>query len=305
MKLFTLKDNKIRDIAILPFKLEKEIQAIVENNLKELFELRFVKSELTIKNFRIDTLGFDEETKSFVVIEYKKDRNYSVIDQGYTYMSLMLNNKSDFILEYNEICGKNLKRDDVDWSQSRVIFISPHFTEYQKHSVNFRDVPFEIWEIKKYENGLIWFVQHKNTSEESVSTISTIENTMVEKVSREVKVYTEDFHLESKKLNDGIKELYFLLKERIMNLGEINIVPRQQYIGFKRKRNVVDIGFQKGNLVVWINLKKGKLDDPKGMTRDISDSLGFGNGDYDIKIYPDSDLDYLMSLINQSYKNQD
>jgi predicted transport protein len=90
-----------------------------------------------------------------------------------------------------------------------------------------------------------------------------------------------------------------------MNLGEINIVPRQQYIGFKRKRNVVDIGFQKGNLVVWINLKKGKLDDPKGMTRDISDSLGFGNGDYDIKIYPDSDLDYLMSLINQSYKNQD
>lgn len=91
MKLFTLKDKKLKGVSTIPFKLEKEIQDIVENNLKELFELKFVKSEFTIKNFRVDTLGYDEENHSFVVIEYKKERNYSVIDQGYTYMSLMLN----------------------------------------------------------------------------------------------------------------------------------------------------------------------------------------------------------------------
>ena len=92
MKLFTLKDTKLKGISTVPFKLEKEIQVIVEKNLKELFELQIVKSEFSIRNFRIDTLGYDEENRSFVVIEYKKDRNYSVIDQGYTYMSLMLNN---------------------------------------------------------------------------------------------------------------------------------------------------------------------------------------------------------------------
>src|SRR5690606_2344968 len=117
-----------------------------------------------------DTLAFDPENRSFIIIEYKKSRNYSVIDQGYTYMSLLLNNKSDFILEYNENCGGQLKRDDVDWSQSKVIFISPNFTDYQKHSVNFKDVPYELWEIKQYENNLIGFVQHKTSSDESIAT---------------------------------------------------------------------------------------------------------------------------------------
>ena len=109
-----------------------------------MFNLQFVKSELTIKDFRIDTLAFDKENKSFVILEYKRDRSYSVIDQGYTYMSLMLNNKSDFILDYNEICGASLKREDIDWSQSKIIFISPNFNEFQKLSVNFKDVPFEF-----------------------------------------------------------------------------------------------------------------------------------------------------------------
>lgn len=305
MKLYTVKDKKLKGVSSIPFKLEKEIQVIVENNLSELFELQLVKSELTIKNFRIDTLGFDEETRSFVVIEYKKDRNYSVIDQGYTYMSLMLNNKSDFILEYNEICDKNLKRDDVDWSQSRVIFISPHFTEFQKHSINFKDVPFEIWEIKRYENGLIGFTQHKNTSEESVSTISTIENTLVEKVSREVKVYTEEYHFESHKTPEEIIELYKMLKERILNVGEVEVLPRSKYIGFKRRTNFFDVHFQTKNLWCWINLKKGELDDPKGMTRDISEIGHYGNGDYELKIFPETDLDYVMFLVNQSFKKQD
>ncbi len=92
MKLFTIHNEKLKSISSSDFKLEKDIQNLVENNLEELFHLYVVKSELTIKNFRVDTLCFDKENNSFVVIEYKKDRNFSVIDQGYTYMSLHLNN---------------------------------------------------------------------------------------------------------------------------------------------------------------------------------------------------------------------
>ena len=195
MKLYTIQDkSKLKSISNLKFDLEKDIQVLFENNLEELFNLEFVKSEFSIKNFRIDTLGYDKENKSFVIIEYKKDRNFSVIDQGYTYMSLMLNNKSDFILEYNENCGGVLKRDDIDWTQSKVIFVSPHFTEYQKHSINFKDVPFELWEVKKYENNTIGLVQHTTTSDESISTISDDKPNVVNQVSREVKVYTEDYH---------------------------------------------------------------------------------------------------------------
>jgi predicted transport protein/RecB family endonuclease NucS len=306
MKLFTLKEKKLKSVDSISFKLEKEIQAIVENNLYELFDLRFVKSEFSIKNFRIDTLGYDEENKSFVIIEYKKDKNYSVIDQGYTYMSLMLNNKSDFILEYNENCGKNLKRDDVDWSQSRVMFISPHFTEFQKHSINFKDVPFEIWEIKQYENGLIGFIQHKTTSDASISTISTIENTMVDNVSKEVRVFNEEYHLnKSTGRAEWINELYLSLKNRILNLGEVEIIYRGTVISFRRKRPFCDIVLYQKGFYITINMKKGMLNDPNNLTKDVSNIGHWGNGDYQVTMGSNTDLDYVMFLVNQSFQNQD
>lgn len=301
-----MTDEKLSVLPSDNFKLEREIQDIVEKNLPILFNLELVKSEFKIKNFRIDTLGFDRENKSFVVVEYKKDKNFSVIDQGYTYLSLMLNNKSDFILEYNENCSDNLKRNDVDWSQSKVIFISPQFTEYQKHSVNFKDVPFELWEIKRHQNGIIGMNQLKTTSDESIST-TIVENTesIVGSVTKEVKIYNEDYHLNQPKVLQQTKEVYFNLRERIINIGDdVEIVPRKTYIGFKRKTNFFDILIGKSNLWCWLNLKKGELDDPKNICRDISNIGHYGNGDYDLYIQEDSDLDYIMFLIKQSYNKQ-
>jgi len=305
MKLYKINGEKISSLSSITFKLEKDIQSLIEKNLEELFNIQFVKSELSIKNFRIDTLGYNKETNSFVIIEYKKERNFSVIDQGYTYLSLLLNHKAEFVLEYNENTNQQIKRDDVDWSQSKVIFISPSYTEYQKHSVNFRDVPFELWEIKQFENNLLSLTQQKNTSTESISSVEVDNGGVVKEVTKEIKVYTEDYHFERRNVNDTIKELYSTLKDRITGLGEIDVVPRSTYIGFKRRTNFVDIDFQKGNLWLWINLPKGKLDDPKELSRDISSIGHYGNGDYELKVFPDTDLDYVMFLINQSYKNQE
>jgi predicted transport protein len=306
MKLFTVIGNKLNSVSGSDFKLEKDIQNIVENNLDGLFNLQLVKSELTIKNFRVDTLAFDPENRSFVIIEYKKGRNYSVIDQGYTYMSLLLNNKSDFILEYNESCGGKLKRDDVDWSQSKVIFISPSFTDYQKHSVNFKDVPFELWEIKQYENNLIGFVQHRTSSDESIATTSKgKEENIVKAVSKEVRLNKEEDHINHKKVTESTKQLYADLKERILNIGpDIEIIPRKMYIGYKRKSNFFSIYIGKNELWCWINMKKEELDDPKGICRDVSNIGHYGPGDYDLTIKIDSDLNYIMFLINQSYRKQ-
>ena len=111
-----------------------------------------MKSELALNNLRIDTLAYNPDTHAFIIIEYKKSQNFSVIDQGYAYLSLLLNNQADFILEYNQILNRNLSKKSVDWSQSRVIFVSPKFTRYQQQATNFQDLPFELWEIRQYEN---------------------------------------------------------------------------------------------------------------------------------------------------------
>src|SRR5215204_3973518 len=123
--------------------------------MQTIFGIEFVTSEFELNNLRVDTLGFDKESNSFIIIEYKRDKNFSVIDQGYAYLALLLNNKAEFILKYNENNKAFLRKDNVDWSQSRVIFISPVFTTYQRKAIEFKDLPIELWEIKQYSNNII------------------------------------------------------------------------------------------------------------------------------------------------------
>ena len=91
MPVFKINNTKLSEVKNVSFPLEKELQDITEKNLDNIFNLEFVSSEFELNNFRLDTVAFDREINSFVIIEYKKDRNYSVIDQGYSYLSLMLN----------------------------------------------------------------------------------------------------------------------------------------------------------------------------------------------------------------------
>lgn len=301
MALFKVENNeRLENIKEEPFKLEKDIQSLTEKNLKSIFGIDFVKSEFSLNNFRIDTLAYDYDAGTFVIIEYKRDRNFSVIDQGYAYLSLMLNNKADFILEFNENSKETLRRNDVDWSQSRVIFISPLFTTYQKEAINFKDLPIELWEIKRYDNQTVNYNQIKTSgAQESVKTISR-QDEAIEKVTKEIKVYTEDEHLE--KGTEETKELYEILKSAILNLDELELKTKKKYISFVSGSNVVDIHIQKNALKMWLNLQQGDLDDPKEIARDVSSVGHWGNGDYEIVMRTDEELEYILSLIKQSLK---
>jgi len=286
----------------LSFKLERDIQKIIETNLNSLLHLDYIRTEFALNNFRIDTLAFDRENKSFVIIEYKRDKNFSVIDQGYAYLSLMLNNKADFILEYNESQQTTLKRNDVDWTQSRVIFVSPSFTNYQKEAINFKDLPIELYEIKRFENDTISFEQiQKSSAKESIKTISRNDK-IVETVSKEVKVFTEQDHLQ--KVDFETRELYEQVKERLISLDDnVTTQPKKQTIGFKIDNNIFcDIVLQWKGLKIYINLKSGDLQDQKQIARDVSNVGHWGNGSYEIKLSDMEDIDYVLSLLKQSLR---
>lgn len=300
MSLYTLNGSDLKYIRETPFKLEKEIQTICEQNMRELLGCDFVRSEFVIENFRLDSLGFDTESKAFVIIEYKRDKNFSVIDQGYAYLSVMLNHKSDFILEYNETSGKNLKRGDIDWSQSKVVFIAPSFTSYQKEAIGFKDLPIELYEIRRYENGTLSFNQIiAARSSESIKTVSATDD-KISAVTKEIKVYTEE---EQKAAgSQEMQELYERLKGMILNIGDdISVKPTKLYVAFQRKTNFCDICIQKNQLKIWLNAPKGSISDAKGITRDVSEIGHHGNGDYELVIDSDSDIEYIASLIRQSY----
>lgn len=157
MPIYEKVGDTLKEVFENNFVLEKDIQKIVEKNMALLLDIEFVTTEFELSGLRIDSLGFDKESNSFVIVEYKKDRNFSVIDQGFAYLSLLLHNKAEFILKYNESKNALLKRDSVDWSQSRVIFISTLFTTYQRKAIEFKDLPIELIEIEKYSNNTLLF----------------------------------------------------------------------------------------------------------------------------------------------------
>ena len=296
-------EHTLKAVKEKPFKLEKDIQPFVEANMTTLLNLQFIKTEFSIGHFRIDSLAFDTEKNAFVIIEYKRDKNLSVIDQGYAYLSLMLNNKADFILEYNEVMSKSLKRSDVDWTQSRVIFISPRFTAYQKEAINFKDLPIELYEIRRYENKTVSFDRIINGNPtESIKTI-TKQNKAATEVNEEVKVYAEQDH--TQKTSDEMREVYAELRQRLLDAGDsVTVYPKKMTIGFKVDNNVFcDIVFLKKELKMYLNLKHGDLEDPKKLTRDVSSTGHWGNGDYQINLTGEEDMDYIMFLVNQVLKS--
>ena len=316
MKLFKLNKTNLNEVEQIPFKLEKDIQSLVEVNVESVFNLKFIQSELSVDKYRIDTLCFDEENNSFVIIEYKKGKSYSVIDQGYTYLQLLLNNKSDFLLVLSQHFDKVLRMEDVDWSQSRIIFVSPSFNSYQKDSVNFKGLPFELWEIKRYSNDTVVLNEHRSNSKESIETLNPTSNSTISKVSKEVKVYTEDEH--TSKMNNTILESWIELKEELLELGGVEFIPKRHYIGLNFEGiNVCYINFRKSHILIDIlggtiypDKSKSRnfltLEDHKNITSKRSRILNSGGNQisYRIKFDSNSDIDYVMLLIKQSYKSK-
>ena len=299
MPIFIAEKDSLSRITEQPFIIERDLQRLVEKNINTIFGISFVSSEFELNDLRVDTVGFDNESNSFVIIEYKRDKNFSVIDQGYAYLALMLNNKADFILQYNEQTDKPLKKDQVDWSQSKVIFISPEFTPYQRKAIEFRDLPIELWEVTRYLHNIILFNQIKSPDKsESITKISRSE--VIDRVSREVQAYTEDYHLNH--TTDAIRSLYTELREKILLLGtNISIKPKAKYIAFIRRTNFVDVVVRKSNLTLFLNIHKTTLNDPKKLARDVSSVGHWGNGDYEVIIKDSTNLEYVLTLIMQSY----
>ena len=59
MILYNLNNQELKEVSIVPFKLEKDIQALVEKNSESIFDLEFIDTEFRVENYRVDTLCFD------------------------------------------------------------------------------------------------------------------------------------------------------------------------------------------------------------------------------------------------------
>ena len=311
MNIYKLNKGKMAEIDRDPFSLEKDIQALVEKNLENLFGLEFVSTEFKVGDYRIDTLAFDRDSSAFVIIEYKKGHSYSVIDQGYSYLSAMLQSRAEFILEHNEKSGEVLKRDDIDWSQTKVIFVSPSFNPFQKNSVNFKDVPFELWEIKRFSGDLVVLEQHKTSSHNSIKQFQK-GNSTISNVSSEIHVSNETDH--TSKASEECVAIWNNIKDYFAGLEDVRYKVIKKYISInKNNKGVCFVRIRKDSLLIDVvrgNIsaeeKKSKnffsFDDPKGLCvekdRAYVDQRRYS---YKLEINSKTNLDYALWLLKQKY----
>ena len=313
MRLFELKSNKLLELPSKKFSLERDIQIVIENNIEDLFNLELVTTEFSLGEFRFDTLCFNNQTNSFVIIEYKNKHSRSVIDQGYSYLISMLDNKSEVIQEYNEVKNRSLRRGEVDWSSTKIIFVSPSFDVYQKKCVT-DDCPFELYEIKNFDEKMLLLQKIKPTSSQKVHNFVKDKTTIV-RVSSEIKSYKESDHTE--KFDEHLQRVWFEIRDKLSQYDDSDFNPQKNYIQFqKNTKGVCYFKFRNGYLQVQLlggikykNGKKSKntisFDDPKKKLN--KKVINYSNGNtqsvFTINIKKPDEIDYLESLIKQKYNS--
>lgn len=303
MALFKINNQKLEPISEKKIKLEKDIQKLTEQNLDVIFGYKLIASEVRIDNFRFDTLAWNPESNSFIIIEYKKERNFSIVDQGFSYLSLLVNKKEFFLVEYYENTKKNISRSDVDWSQSRVVFISPSFTPYQINSINFKNMAFDLYEVKLFDNNNIFYEQIKaDGSSESIDLL--MKDAKVESITKEIINYTVDGLF--KPNWEESKEIFDLLNEKILSLDpNIKQNPVKIYVGYKiGQKNIVLVkAFKTGPCIEFLRSEPKDFKDPEGKVNYVPKSMKHFNQHVSyLQLSSLEDVDYAYSMVKQAYE---
>lgn len=307
MELYKVSKNQLSLIEPVNFKVEREMQNIIEANTEQIFGDKFLASEFTVGDYRLDTVAFDEELNAFVILEYKNMTKSSVVDQGYSYLNTLLNHKADFVLLYNHVKDVNESEERFDWGQTKVLFVAKGFTQYQRDAVDNPELPIELYEVKKYTNDYVTvnkIEKHEMAKTSRTKSVATHPKSKNIRDASEIVPYTEQDQLTNG--NEDVQDLYEQFKEGILSWdSSIEVKPTKLYVGFRtQKKNFVEFLVQKNQLKIWINLSKGNLDDSMNLTRDVSDTGHWGPGDYELAVKDDTNLEYILSLIKKAWMNK-
>ena len=277
---------------------EKEVQTLVEENLEDIFGVRFVATEFPTgarHGGRIDTLGLDQDD-SPVILEYKRRTNETVMNQGLFYLDWLVDHKGDF-----EVAARNGLGDKVvvSWNQPRLILLAEGFSKYDQHAVNRIDERIELWTYTLYEDGFLR-VERLDAPETSVKPGKKASaGGATGKGSKQG--FDLDHH--TSKMGAESRALFDKLREHILQLGE-DVSERfmNQYVGYQRQKNFTEIVGLKGGLNVFID---GPVDDTDGVGEDMTDKGHWGTGSLRVKVGTDENVEKVILLIDQAYKLQD
>jgi predicted transport protein len=278
----------------------------LEKNLDDIFPgLQLVKSEYQIEEFRADTIAFDTERMSFVIIEYKNVKNKSVIDQGITYYNLLQENREAFVLPYQKEMGKLYDIKDVNWDETRVIFIAPSFTSYQRKASGYVGVPIELYEIRKYDEGIIT----PDRIESKPSAVLSSSKRAPAKPRLVTAEYSEEDYLSGKydhiTRTSETRSLYYKLRTMLLEKFEkLEVKQKKHYNGFYSKddgSSVCTVEVQKHKMILTYSTTNEKFLPSSDFVKDFSKKGHWGIGNFRSEIRSEEDVMKAIPFVEKVY----
>ena len=311
MRIFQSRNNGLVEIGEERsngkyFGLEKIIQNLVEKNLSVIFSgLEFIDTEFQIGDLRPDTVAFDTEKKSFVIIEYKNVENSSLVDQGVSYYQLLQDRKENFVLLYNKKKKQTFDVLDINWDETRVIFISPQYTKYQKRASSFHGLPIELYEIKKYHDDIITLNRIGDSTVKSKDTEKT-------KTITRLSEYVEEDYLDGKYHNqhptEDTKKLWYQLKKTIEDTFEdVEFRQKKIYGGYYLRDGgsaVCTLEAIKTKILLCYSTSDVSLLEPTEFVRDVSNKGTHGLGYFQSDIKSPEDVSSAIPIIAKVYQSK-
>jgi len=288
MPIFSISNNTAKQIKLSTFEDEGSLQNFIENNLEEIFSIKFIASEFSTgekHGGRIDTLGLDENG-SPVIIEYKWGEKDNVINQGLFYLDWLIDHVGDFQIATERKLG-NVK---IDWGRPRLILIASSFNRYDKYAINRMNENIELWDYTLYENGLF------SIELETCSQPSTKNKKQVTKI--DYSNYDLNYHLN--KTSKELKEKFLDIREQILEFGGVKEVTEQKSgITYKTSKSFARFEFNKS--VINLLLRDPKYIDPRGLVKDVT-TFEWGYKGL-VKIKPEIYNPAIAGLVEQSYNS--
>jgi len=314
-KIFQTKTKGLSEIKEIggkkAFDYEKMIQTLVEKNIEIIFpELEFVYTEFPLDELRIDSVAFNRESNSFVIIEYKNIKHGGAIDQGMAYLDLLEEKREAFVLLYNNEKGKSLKMEDVEWEESKVIIIASEFTPHQLRSGNRTKDPIELYQVSRFEDQIITLQKIQKSRDDPKRIKSKDKHQTVRLGEYSEEDYLAGKYFRSKKPKENARKLFKAMKNYILEtFSGLEFKQKSKYGGFYSTKDgsaICTIEATTNGLKLCYSTTKTNVLSESPFIRYMRQKNGkkighWGIGDYMSEIKNGSDIEKAILLIEKVY----
>lgn len=299
MPIFRNSAGKLTKLNAQALDKEKNLQLLVEGNLREVLDLQFLATEyVTTFGGRIDTLAVDN-TGAPVIIEYKRSRNDNVINQALSYLKWLRTQKQGFFekLMIDKLGAEVAGSIGVDWSNPRVICIAESYSKFDIDTVEVVPLRIELLRFRYYDDG-VFSLEPVSVAEHAVPAVETTIRSDRGSLPLGPESTVEGL------LNKGTsttRDLFEALRERIRALDEAVVEKATSlYVAYKLSNNFAEVYVAKGHIK--IHLRPIDYEDPRGAVEKIPEGY---NWTMDRRIYLKAaeDLDYVVGIIEQSFQD--